>query len=179
MAFSVLAIDQATTSGWAFSDGKQTVFGHLKMPKRRDGERLSWLLDELIALGHELKPDLIVYEEPFFPIGRPGKFSTQVISWLQKVEGVVLLSAAKLAIGVECYPSQTWRLSFLGYGRKPKGATEDHMKKATVARVRLLGFPAVTNDEADAIGILHHALYGEPAMLRRQGDLLQLAGKDL
>ena len=178
MAFSVLAIDQATTSGWAFGDGKSTIFGHLKMPKRRDGERLSWLFDQLSALIDLHQPDLIVHEEAFFPVGS-GQFNTKTISWLQKVEGVVMLAAARKYRDLECYPSSTWRMSFLGYARKPKGASADFMKRATIARVKLLGYNGVTNDEADAIGLLHHALHGEPAMLRRQGDLLAMAAKDL
>lgn len=177
-SFKVLAVDQATTSGWAVGDGGPATFGTIKMPKRPDGERLMVLYHQLCRLVETHVPDQIVFETPFFPVGQV-KFSTETVSWLQKIAGVVQMVAATKAVAIEDYAPATWRCSFLGYGRRPKGTSEKYMKDQTLARVRLLGFQAKNTDEADAIGLLHHALYGEPAMLRRQGDLLQMAGKDL
>jgi Holliday junction resolvasome RuvABC endonuclease subunit len=176
--FKILAVDQATATGWAVGDGGPITFGTIKMPKRPDGERLMFLYMNLLRLIETHVPDQIVYETPFFPVGA-AQFGTKVVSWLQKVAGVVQMAAATRAIGIEDYAPATWRVSFLGYGRKPKGTSEKYMKDQTLAKVRLLGFQAKNNDEADAIGLLHHALYGEPAMLRRQGDLLDMAAKDL
>lgn len=174
----ILAVDQATATGWAVGDGGPITFGTIKMPKRPDGERLLFLYKRLLELIADHRPDQIVFETPFFPVGQ-GVFSTATVSWLQKIAGVVQMAAAESAVASEDYAPSTWRLSFLGYGRKPKGTSDKYMKDQTLAKVRLLGFQAKNNDEADAIGLLHHALYGEPAMLRRQGDLLDMAAKDL
>lgn len=178
--FKVLAVDQATATGWAVGDGGPITFGTIKMPKRPDGERLQFLYYHLMGLVEVHKPDQVVFETPFFPVGSAGaKFNTATVSWLAKVAGVVQMAAAAFAVPSEDYAPSTWRLSFLGYGRKPKGTSDKYMKDQTLAKVRLLGFQAKNTDEADAIGLLHHALYGEPAMLRRQGDLLEMAAKDL
>lgn len=141
------------------------------MPKRPDPERLHWLLRQMIELGHQVQPDLIAYETPIFPVGMK-MFSTKVLSWLQKVEALVMLTSAELSIPLESYASSQWRATFLGYGTKPKGADARYMKRAVMLRAKERGFGVMRDDEADAIGILWHALFGEPAMKRRQGDLL-------
>lgn len=79
-----LVFDQSmASSGWAFGTenssprgegGDPFHFGVIKTPKRDDvGERLAILWRESYKLIERFEPDIIGYEEPFFPIqGRGG-----------------------------------------------------------------------------------------------------------
>lgn len=217
----VLAFDQATANtGYAigtensrpeFGAVDRFDFGVIKAPKREEfGERLYHIEVEAEKLIAKHKPDLIGYEEPFFPIqgagsGKPtgqhfrpasgflpaeisadqdaapekSRFNPETLKQLQMVKGLILLLGARHGIPVErCSPSQ-WRLTVLGYGRRPKDQAEDWMKKAVRDHFRARGFQVESFDAADALGILWHTLHGPEAMKRRQGDLLSMAGANL
>lgn len=221
----VLALDQATQSGWAV--GNQDSFqdrtvdhGVFRMPKRMTlGERLISFDDQLVERIEYFEPDMIAYEEPYWP--HPGasrgglplglalslmrqiakdeiriedaikiasakadeddgpKISADTLQFLQKVEAMVQMRAARAAIPVECYRSSTWRLTALGMGRAPKGSPPGTLKKMMVAKARALGYQPESEDAADAIGILMHALHGKAAAERAQGDLLAMAQERL
>lgn len=177
----ILAIDQATASGWACGRADEKArHGTIRMPKRDVlGERLLALFHSLRELIRGTEPDLIVYETPFMPRPSDRASGWPTIALTQKIEGIVLLCAAEASIPVESYPSQTWRLGFLGYGRAPKGADKGHMKKACLARVRMLGYAPANNDEGDSLGLWFYATTGKPASERAQGDLLAAASARL
>lgn len=212
----VLALDQATTTGWAFGDNhsfetRTVESGVFKMPKRQIlGERLQFFADGLSERVAFYKPELIAYEEPYWPPpGGPGgtvtigrvismlagqrskgeligilkkiakdehgspTVSAEVLQFLQMVKGILVETACRLKLPVEGYRTQSWRKTALGHGRV------EEPKKAMKLRAAQLGYPTESEDEADAIGILLHALHGEPASKRAQGDLLEMAGADL
>lgn len=189
----ILALDQATQTGYAVGDAhsfeNRTVeSGVFKMPKRTFiGERLLIFETTLIEIVQHYKPVMIVWETPYWPQPRerktkPGepeddrvRVSAEVLQFLQKVEGVLQKTVASLQLPGESYYPASWRKTALGYGRKPYGAPADHMKKAMVARARQLGYAPGSEDEADAIGILMHALHGPPANERAQGDIFKQA----
>ena len=186
---TVLALDQATQTGWAVGDmnsfeARTVEFGNIKMLKREFmGERLLMLSETLGEIIAHYKPGLIALEHPYWP--QPGKkkpgeedeapkVSAHILQFLQKVCAVVELEATRHGLPYEMYYPSSWRKTFLGYGRKPPGADADHMKKAAVQKARVLGYKVDVHDEADAIGILMHALHGPPANARAQDDLLSM-----
>ncbi len=219
-----LAFDQATArTGWAVGDentdpralraaqSNHALFGTIKAPKREDfGERLAIIWREVNELIVQHEPEVIGYEEPFFPMqGRGGfkpkerytpaagflapsidanpeghdessaRFNPETLKQLQMVKGLIITTAALRGIPCfGCTPAQ-WRKTFLGYGRAPKGSSDDYMKQAVMRHCRSLGYEVTTSDPADAIGILHHLLHGPEASQRRQGDLLSMAGAKL
>lgn len=216
-----LVFDQATANtGWAlgtedsrpeFGANDRFLFGVIKAPKREEfGERLFHIWREATILVETHRPDIIGFEEPYFPIqgagsGKPtashfrpasgflpaeisadqaaapekSRFNPETLKQLQMVKGLVLLLAASRGIPVApCTPSQ-WRLTVLGYGRKPKDQADDWMKKAVREHFRRRGFDVDSYDASDALGILWHTLHGPEAMKRRQGDLLSMAGANL
>jgi Holliday junction resolvasome RuvABC endonuclease subunit len=214
-----LAFDQATAkTGWAIGDERSdprqdrpALFGTIKAPKRDEfGERLAIIWREANALIVEHQPEIIAYEEPYFPFQgagsgshKPGHYtpasgflgaevsqsqddaaerghtSPETLKQLQMVKGLIITIAALR--GIPCYgaPPSTWRKTFLGYGRAPKGSDKDHMKHAVMRRCAALGYDVRSSDPADALGLLYHTLHGPEASARKQGDLLSMAGAGL
>lgn len=184
----VLALDQSTKSGWAFGierSDDRWLFGSFKMPKRDDnGERLVIFRNTLVDLIKDLKPDLIAYEEPYFPLQgfTPAKtegkermpFNPVTIKFLLNLQGVLTEATAAHAIPTTSFTSSAWRVTALGFGRA-KGITPPQLKKMMIARAKALGYAVKDDNEADAIGILMHMLMGKPASERAQGDLLEHA----
>lgn len=188
----ILCLDQSTRTGYAVGDERSDakfIFGSFRMPKRDDiGERLVIFRDGLVGLIEDHQPDLVAYETPFFPVGNqasavgePGKkgarFNVNTIKFLHNLEGVLIETTARYSIPTEHFPSSSWRVTALGYGRLPQGAQED-FKKLMIKRAKMLGYNVKDDNEADAIGMLMHMLMGAPAAKRAQGDLLAMeAGK--
>lgn len=218
-----LTFDQATAAtGWCFGTENSEIrpkpgsndsyrYGVIKTPKRDvTGERLAILWREALGLIEEFEPDIIGYEEPFFPMQgqgsfkqkqryqpsrgflpggaipeadgeedeSPHRFNPETLKQLQMVKGLIITMAALKGVpAVGCTPSQ-WRATCLGYGRRPKGESEDYMKRAVRAHFLRLGFDieGMPFDVSDAIGITWHTLHGKQAMERKQGDLLSMAG---
>ena len=213
----VLSFDQATaTTGWAFGDENSSnrdgansrySFGTIKAPKRDDfGERLAIIWRSVHSLVTQFHPEMIAYEEPYFPMQGAGgfkpkqafrpasgflpaevdqqqdehadksRFNPETLKQLQMVKGILITQAALHGIPVfGCTPSQ-WRVTVLGFGRAPKDAPADYMKKAVLRKLQSMGFEVTSHDASDAIGILIHALHGKEAAARKQGSLLDLAG---
>lgn len=185
----ILALDQATVTGWAVGDDKafqdrKVEFGRFKVSKRAVlGERLLIFGNSLRDRIEFYKPELIAYERVFVPAPNEGKFvdgkwsppdkpkipyNPDTMSFLLKIAGILGYVAADMRIPVEEYASASWRKSFLGHGRV------DDPKKAARLRAKQLGYDVEIDDESDAIGILFHALHGPPGSARAQADLLSL-----
>ena len=178
----VLAFDQATTTGWAFGeDAGRVVCGTFRLrPGPSEGERLLAFERHCVERIERFEPDLIVYEEPWFPWGRQqSNANPATIKWLLKIEATLITTAARMHLPADCVRPDDWRASFLGYARKPKGADEKHMKTAVYERCRVLRYPVENIDESDACGLLWHALHGSAAARRNQGDLLSSLGATL
>lgn len=202
----VLAFDQATVTGWAFAAGPDArfEFGRFSAPKRDDwGERLLLFRKSVITLAERFEPELISYEEPYWPrpveptktpkdlpthdhLGRPLKpkkprpvMGQDSLKLLQRIAGVLQETCAELAVPCESHAPMAWRMTALGFGRKPFDADDDFMKKAMIAKAKQWGYDVGISDEADAIGILYHALHGAGAQARAQGDLMSMIMGDL
>lgn len=186
----ILAIDQATRSGWAFGierSEEKYQFGSFRMPKRdASGERLVIFRDSLVELIERLHPDLVAYEAIYMPVGehnaKPGgkqkiRFNVQTMGFLKNLEGVLIETTARYGIPTEHFPSSSWRVTALGYGRMPANAPDDaDFKKLMKAKAKQLGYDVKDDNESDAIGMLIHMLFGAPANARAQGDLLTRVG---
>lgn len=214
----VVAFDQATaTTGWAFGTETSAFkdsndvfhFGTIKAPKRDNfGERLAIIWKAIDGLIELYKPDIIGFEEPYFPMQGAGgfqkrpspvtpatgflpphirnqddeefeektRFNPETLKQLQMVKGILICKAALLGIpAIGCTPSQ-WRVTVLGYGRKPKGEKDDFMKRAVRQHFASRGLDLSSADESDAVGICWHTLHGRQALERAQGDLLSMGG---
>lgn len=215
-----LCYDQATTvTGWCFgtekSDprpGNENSYQHglVKVPKRDEfGERLAHLWRAIAGHIEKFEPDVIGYEEPFFPMQGAGglkpkqafqpatgflpahvdqeqgdedggsRFNPDMLKKLQMVKGVIITQAALRGIPVLGCTSSQWRATFIGMGRAPKGETQAFMKKAVLAHAQRLGFDVVDDNESDAIGICWHTLHGKEAAARSQGNLFDMARNGL
>lgn len=186
----VLSLDAATSTGWAvgaagdFQNGA-IRFGSFRLPKRQYlAERLVIFRDRIVALLDEHLPDLVAYEPPYDPRepdpNKPGPripYNRETDKFLQKLEGVLLLTLADRGLPYEAYRSQSWRVTALGkgFGHAPKGSPPGLLKDMMLKRARSLGYNVKNNDQSDAIGILMHCLTGPPANLRAQPDLLDMA----
>lgn len=207
---NVLSFDQATSiTGWAA--GSETTprggydFGTIRVPKRENfGERLAFLHGTIAKLIERYRPDMLAFEEPFFPVqradtmrargagsrsmlpaepepeavpGRGAAFNAETVKQLQMVKGTIITLAALYSIPAEGYTSSQWRVTLLGYGRVPKGMPDTFdMKREARKRVNALGYDVDVDDQAEAIGILMHALFGSQAAARAQGSLLSMVG---
>lgn len=121
----VLALDQATTSGWCFGgtkiDLKDWQIGRFQAPKRPEvGERLLIVFDSTRALIERFKPDLMAFEAPYDPTydaiadARAGKeqrvfANRDTMNFLQQVAGAIQMAAARHGVPTEAYPPQSWQ----------------------------------------------------------------------
>lgn len=177
--------------------------GTIRNPKREHlGERLAYLHVAAAKLIEEHQPDMIGVEEPFFPVNmspkvvpggfvpasgflnaevrqeaapvRGAAFNPDTIKALQMVKGTIITLAALYSLPCEVYAPASWRKTLLGIARAPKGSEDNIMKKLCRQRVKAMGYDTGSEDEAEAIGILVHALTGPEAAKRAQGDLLAM-----
>ena len=159
----ILAVDQATVSGWAFAEpGDPPVWGHKRMGRAGATEGEVFFAFRLFLLGlvDAFKPRYLVFEAPFLP--RPDRSATA-----KPLNPAVLRRAYGLAsqivaiaeeYGLSCYEKQSVEVAkfFTGQGRF-KGETADARTKAkkdaTIAACWARGWEC-THDEADALALL-------------------------
>lgn len=185
----ILTLDQATATGWAFGverSEEKFLFGSFKMPKRDDnGERLVIFRDGLVELIETHRPDLIAYETPYMPIGeskpkpegyngpKRAPMNVNTVKFLHNIEGVLIETTARHGIPTEHFPSSSWRITALGFGRLPANTPEGvDFKKLMKQKAKQLGYAVGNDNESDALGMLLHMMHGAPAAARAQGDLL-------
>ena len=186
----VLALDQATTTGWCCAGTgialSEWTCGHFRAPKRPfEGQRLIIIHDHVLVLIDDWKPDVVALEAPFDPtvqdmkagIERP-QFNRATMQFLQRVKAAVLMAAARRSIPTEEYQPRTWRAT-LKLPQRPPDADSKWLKQQTVAVIRRLGIAIKTNDEADAAGIAFHACHGKAGVKRAADDLFARARASL
>ena len=121
----VLALDQATRTGWCVGGTQlpfaEWQFGFFKAPPRDElGERLLIVYDTVRGLIKEHKPDLVAYETPYDPTYdvvealKQGKTprttgtNRGTMNFLQQVRGAVAMAAARTSTPTEEYTPQSW-----------------------------------------------------------------------
>lgn len=151
----VLALDLATTTGWAYgAPGSVPKCGHIRFAppgaSRAQVYRVfrTWMEDKWNVRDHQ--PDLIVYELPMQPLHMKGKTnidtSKLLLGLAEHLEewsfDVIELREATVA---------QVRSHFLGSNMKSAIA-----KHETFERCKMIGWPVETTDESDACALWHY-----------------------
>lgn len=153
----ILAIDPGTVMGVADGHAGGTPMLTVVRLRRKPedeaedlfGRAGEWLWRRIV-LG---KPDVLAIEQPVPPGKMKGFTNYQTTKISHGLYGV-LIGVAKAA-GAEVMPVHiaSWRKCVLGKGNMP-GADA---KRAMMEQCRRLGWPAETNDSAEAAGIHQYA----------------------
>jgi hypothetical protein len=153
---NILALDLATTTGWAFGKpGGEPIFGHIRFSKpgtpRAKTLRVfrDWM-DQWWSKGTEYRPSLIVYESPvvssFFK-GKTKQDTTRLLVGL--AEHLEEWAHEKVELR-EATASQV-RCHFIGQNVKAKIA-----KPQVLDRCRDLGWMCENTDESDACALWNY-----------------------
>jgi len=152
----ILALDIATTTGWAFGSLGQKPFHGVIRTQGGIGEKLASFSNILEELIRSYDPDLIVIEQPLHSIPRAG--SSKSLRLLLGLCAMAECVGHWHNIPVREVPMATWRKHFIGAGRAPKGEPRDWCKRQAMHRCEVLGWGEMSDDEAEACGILDYAL---------------------
>lgn len=135
----ILALDIATTTGWACGKGNNLSYGHLIVAQCDNLSDKFFRFYNLMEKFIEIKtPEVIVIERPFIR----GYASTY---WLCGACAIAEMVAASRRIPVIKFSPTTIKKFTTGNGRASK---EDMMKA-----IKKRGFKPEIHDEADAIGL--------------------------
>jgi Holliday junction resolvasome RuvABC endonuclease subunit len=147
----VLALDVATSMGWALRTPACITSGSISFDQRKRETRGDRLLrfDQWLHAMNATQLSLIAYEDVAFH----GKFNgVQTAHTWGQFEGVLLMFAARKLIPVVAVGVGTVKKHATGKGN----ATKDQVRAAIKAR----GFTPDDDDEADALAVLGWALEG-------------------
>ncbi len=152
----VLALDQASKTGWALGtiEGGIASCGSNKVKGDEVGHFLVAFEDWLRVFLDENPVDLIVFEKPILP----GQTQLSTLRKLYYLSGHIEVAAIRRGIEVrECF-MQEWRSKFIGTSRAPRDILKHSdrqkwIKARSLDRCKELGYPATNHDEADACGI--------------------------
>jgi hypothetical protein len=152
MVVMILAFDFATTTGWASGNpGEQPVYGSIKLSKASPthGEiaanAVAWLID---FLG-ELKPTMIVFEEPLAPNFTAGHTTLKTAMVTMGLPFMMQGVAYKLGLfNVAAVRVSEVRTFFLGGNLR-----SDDAEKLTLQRCRKFGWAPKDHNEADALAL--------------------------
>jgi len=160
---SVLALDIATTTGWAFGDaGEKPQHGTFTCPSTgedlgRFGAAYRGFLTNLIR---ERRPKLVVFEAPILPPPKFDKAKGRVVQFtnlttVRKLNGLLMVTelvAGDEGVRCEEITAGQWRHAFLGQSY-PHGGKSDDLKRAAIAACRQMKWEPNGPDDADALGI--------------------------
>lgn len=140
----ILALDPATSTGVAHSDGLRTVW-HLGKSGGHPGSRLVRLRELLLETAMEHPFDLLASEDASF-----GSHNPAVQAFHNQLRGIILGVACELNVPVRLFKPNTIKKFATGSGRA---------KKADVIRAAEKFFGVVTesDDLADALFVLELA----------------------
>src|SRR6266704_4697131 len=169
----ILAIDQATVTGFAFAEpGCEPMWGTRRMgaPRAWEGEVYFAFREFLLERIAALSPGAIVFEAPFVPrTDRGGKAAALNPDVLRRGYGLIgQITEIAERCNLGCYEDQSTEVTKFctGNGRFPGDTREERRaakKAAVVAACAARGW-RVTHNEADAIALLmfrEHKLYPE------------------
>jgi Holliday junction resolvasome RuvABC endonuclease subunit len=156
---TLLALDIATTTGWAFGPiaegSKPTLSGAKTLANPKDTDEYCWqeTLKWIYGLLLEFSPDLVVIEKPVMTSSMGGASNPRTMFRLAGLQSVIRMviymhrrrTAHLLAPG-------SVRKTFLGMGKLPKGTA----KKLVHSRCLELGWANIettTYDETDALAL--------------------------
>ena len=179
---SVLALDIATTTGWALHnpDLQRPFFGALALPG--GGERIGAALDKLLRFLEQLDGRMaetgrpishIFYEKPFIP-GQVNSVTSERLMGLCAV--TQMFAYRRQMTSCLSVDISEWRKHFLGRGggfkRTPdkKHYLPDHdPKELAIRECARFGWHTDIADAAEACGILDYALSMLDSAVRQHG----------
>jgi len=154
----ILGLDVATTTGWAYSSGRNgsdIVFGSFKGVGQDQFHIAASLQDHLHkVIQQKEKPDLCIMEQPLGAAPNPT-----VLAKLNLYYGS--LNAVCRGYGIKCLPvaDSTWRNTMYGFGRKKGWSTVDWKKHAKFHCESVLKVDVRNADEAEAVIISQYGFY--------------------
>jgi Holliday junction resolvasome RuvABC endonuclease subunit len=140
----ILALDVATVTGWAWADGYGEESFH-PTPRESKGMRFIKFNGWLDGMIRDIKPDLIVYEQPHARGGAANQALGGLVAILQK-------KCIESGIEYTCVHSGELKKFATGKGN----ANKERMIEAAKERYGIDG--DLTDNEADALHIYHWAL---------------------
>lgn len=155
----LLAIDPATHMGIArFRAPGEITSGVVRLRAASVAERLAQAEDRLTDELRSPPALTALYVEDFHgaSFAHSGFSNAKAIEFLTMLKGIIMTTARRHAVPVHFVADVTWRKTFLGQGRVRGGRPAT--KAAAMERCRLLGWQPATDDEADALGLLYHAM---------------------
>ena len=159
----ILAIDPGTSMGVARWEAPAAIWSDTeRLEGATVGQRLhharAYLGRKFAAFEARSRPiDLVVIED-FHATGfARGEGNAKSNEFLTMLRGVLIEVSEAYRVPYAMVPAATWRKTFLGYGRAPKGSKGFPWKAKAVARCAALGWAPNRHDEAEALGILFHA----------------------
>jgi crossover junction endodeoxyribonuclease RuvC len=148
----VLALDLATTTGWAFGcPGSIPLCGHIRFskpgtPRAQTFRAYRQWLDDAWG-GRDQLPDLIVYESPAVGMQMQGKTNVETLRLLGGLPAILEEWCVNKVDLCEATVAQV-RAHFVGSNMRAKIA-----RPLTLERCQVMGWPVTTQDEADAAAL--------------------------
>lgn len=144
----ILAIDPGATTGYAHSAGPHGIWTFAGFPHA--GGAASALIDAILAFAANYPVDSIISEGGYAQSRRGAQA-------LEAMRAAVQIAAYRLGcVPVRIVAPSTLKLYWAGHGH----AEKSQMIRATIDRT---GIVPATDDEADAIAMLHMARCNQPA----------------
>ena len=159
----VLALDLSKrAAGWARyrSGDAKPAFGTWKLGSEVTSNGRAFLnlhrnLADQCAFG---KPDLIAYEMPLMLGPAAGNTTAETQEILIGIAMHAESFCEAKVIGCQSVNMSTWRRHFIG--SMPRGLKRATLKDYVIKRCQELGLNPADDNQADALGILDHALSG-------------------
>lgn len=156
--YQILALDLATTTGWARSrlDGDAHSSGAFRLkgdyPEEKGAVLATWIIDMYrVSPFHHL-----IYEAPL-PVshmgGKTNVNTTQIGFGLPMVAGAIALKLGVKMTRIKKVKPNDVRKHFIG--KRSAGSRED-TKRAVIMRCRQLGWHPADDNEADALAVLDY-----------------------
>jgi Holliday junction resolvasome RuvABC endonuclease subunit len=171
----ILAIDQATTTGWAHCEpGQLPQWGHKRLGKPgADHEEIAQSFDLFLrSLIEHATPRHLIFERPFL-----GIQNAQTIMLLAGLRWHILLVAQQYGLRARDQETRAAVKLLTGQGKFP-GVTPAERRKAkkdaTMAACWARGWKA-TEDEADALALL---LFAESRLYPREAKQRSMIFKE-
>jgi hypothetical protein len=157
----IVALDLSSRTGWARCStdpaGGIVEHGVAEFPPGKLGTRYREARQWLIRLLNEFAPDIVVKEARFLPMGPSSVQSDEFLSYLH---GCVAEVTSTLNIPrLVDFSVSEWRNLALGTAKAPKHIPSTQRRKwwkaQAIERCAELGWPVRSDDEAEALLILH------------------------
>jgi len=174
-AGAVAVYDLSGTSGWAVysPDDDEPISGTLRLPPTRTdgsmGPTFQLLFNHIAWINRRWPLMALGYEAYLAPTGGhrdKGKggdeeqksFVTSQATLKKLIGTIAILEMCAEMLDIPAYSinNASWRRFWIG--KMPRGTKREEWKRRSVLKARVLGIDVKGDDEADALGQLHHLL---------------------